>query len=57
MERIFSFVYLLGGAGTFIFLTFFDGYPYTWWNWVIALGSNAFLSGMWPIYWSVLHWI
>lgn len=26
-------VYIAGDIGTFIYITFLDGYPYNWWNW------------------------
>jgi hypothetical protein len=42
-------------ACTFAFLTFFDGYPYTWWNWIIVVPINAFLSEIWPAYWLILR--
>lgn len=47
--------YELGAWATFLFLTFFDGYQYTWWNWLIALPVNAFLGQIWPIYWLLLR--
>ncbi len=40
---------------TFVYLTLFDGYVYTWWNWLIVVPLNAILSTMWPIYWVVLR--
>jgi hypothetical protein len=43
-----------GAFSTFIYLTFFDGYEYTWWNWIIAIPINLFLAEIWPIYWLVL---
>lgn len=49
--------YGLGSMGTFVYLTLLDGYVYTWWNWPIALGVNAFLAGIWPIYWLILRWL
>lgn len=48
-------LYVAADAFTFIFLTFFDGYVYTWWNWLIAVPINIFLSTLWPIYWLVLR--
>ncbi len=48
-------VYIVGNIATFIKLTFFDGYQYTAWNWLIALPANEFLSFMWPLYWLVLR--
>jgi hypothetical protein len=44
-----------GSILTFAFLTFFAGYHYTWWNWVIAVPINAFLGEIWPIYWIILR--
>lgn len=57
MERILWAGYSLGTFATVFYLTFFDGYPYTWWNWVIAIPVNLFLGSMWPIYWGVLRWM
>ena len=49
--------YWIIDAGTFVYLTFFDGYVYTWWNWIIAIPVNIFLSTIWPFYWAILHWL
>lgn len=57
MHRIAIFGYLAVDAFTFIYLTFFDGYEYNGWNWIIVLPINVFLSQIWPIYWAVLHWL
>ncbi len=51
---IFIMVYLIGDTITFIYLIFFDGYIYNWWNWIIAVPINVFLSNIWPIYWLIL---
>jgi len=48
-------VYQAGALGTLVFLTFFDNYAYTWWNWVIAVPINIFLGEIWPIYWAILR--
>lgn len=56
MERL-LWPYLFIDAATFVYLTFFDGYIYNAWNWIIALPINAILASMWPIYWTILHWI
>lgn len=48
-------VYWVGHIATFGYLTFFDGFRYNWWNWIIALAINEFLSLIWPIYWIVLR--
>jgi hypothetical protein len=47
----------IGFLGTFIYLTFFDDVRWTWWNWLVILPANLFLSAIWPIYWPVLHWL
>lgn len=47
--------YAVAWQSTFVYLTFFDGYAYTWWNWPIALGANQILGAVWPIYWAVLR--
>lgn len=48
-------VWQIGSVATFVFLTFFDGYAYNWWNWLIALPTNFFLGEIWPIYWLLLR--
>lgn len=48
-------VYELAAFATFVTLTFFSGYSYTWWNWVIAVPINIFLAEIWPIYWLILR--
>jgi hypothetical protein len=45
----------LAGVATFVYLTFFDGYEYNWWNWVVALAVNGILAEIWPIYWFILR--
>lgn len=45
----------LASLATFVFLTFFDGYQYNWWNWLIAVPVNAILGEIWPIYWLILR--
>lgn len=47
--------YELPSIATFIYLTFFDGYPYNAWNWLIAVPVNVFLAQIWPIYWLILR--
>jgi len=56
-EKIIGNLYLAGFFGTFIYLTFFDGYIYNAWNWIIAIPLNLIVSGIFPIYWAILHWI
>lgn len=45
----------VGGLTTFVYLMFFDGYIYNWWNWLVALAVNGFLAEIWPIYWLILR--
>jgi len=47
--------YVLGNFVTFVKLTFFDGYVYNWWNWIIAIPLNEFLGLIWPIYWAIIR--
>lgn len=51
---ILAIIYKLGHVFTFVYLTFFDGYVYTWWNWIIAIPLNAFNATIWPIYWLIV---
>lgn len=44
-------IYSIGWVVTFVWLTFFDGYQYNAWNWLIALPLNAFSATIWPIHW------
>ena len=48
-------VWQLGSLFTFVKLTFFDDYIYTWWNWLVAIPVNALLGEIWPIYWLILR--
>ncbi len=49
-------LYLLIGVWTFVFQTFFEGFRYNWWNWIIKLPSNWVTGLLWPGYWLV-RWI
>ena len=55
MERALTFAYAAGFVGTVTYLTFFDGYVYNAWNWLIAIPVNLFLGAIWPFYWGALH--
>lgn len=48
-------VWQLGSLATAIYLLFFDGYTYNWWNWIIAIPLNLFLAEIWPIYWLLIR--
>lgn len=57
MAKLLMPIWMVGNIGTFVFLTFFDGYDYSWWNWIIAIAVNEFLAMIWPVYWGLLHWV
>jgi hypothetical protein len=48
-------LYGLVAFGTFAFLTFFDHYSYTAWNWLLVVPINFLLGAIWPIYWLILR--
>lgn len=47
--------YQLAAIATFAKLTFLDGYAYNWWNWILVIPINFFLSEIWPIYWLIIR--
>ena len=53
--KILMITYLIVDLTTFVYLTFFDDFPYNWWNWLIAVPINGFLAQIWPVYWLVLR--
>ena len=55
MQSTLFWIWQIGSVVTFAKLTFFDGYDYNWWNWLIAVPVNIFLGEIWPIYWIVLR--
>lgn len=55
MGKIAIIVWQLGALATFVYLTLFDDYEYTWWNWVIAVPVNIIMGEIWPIYWAILR--
>lgn len=56
-EDVLPAIYFAAAMATTLYLSFFDGYSYTWWNWLIAVPVNLFLGSIWPVYWGLLHWI
>ena len=48
-------VYQTISLATLVFLLFFDGFVYTWWNWIVAVPTSLFLSEIWPIYWLIIR--
>ena len=55
MQKLLLGLYISGDVATLLYLTFFDGYVSTWWNWIIVIPINFFLATIWPIYWVVLR--
>lgn len=55
MKLLVLLIWQIGSIVNFIYLTFFDGTDYNWWNWAIIIPVNAFLSEIWPIYWLILR--
>lgn len=47
--------WLVGDLATLIYLLFFDGTQYNWWNWLVIVPIDFFLATIWPIYWLVLR--
>jgi len=47
--------YFVGDLATFIYLVFFDGTQYNWWNWLITVPIDFFLATIWPLYWLVVR--
>ncbi len=57
MARSFPRLYLVVALASAIYLTFFDGYIYTSWNWLVAIPVNIILGTIWPLYWGILRWV
>lgn len=57
MKQLAIWAYWAINFATFVYLTFFAGYQYSVWNWLIAIPINTFLATIWPIYWGILHWL
>ena len=57
LQRVALAIFLIGDLATFVYLTFFNGYVYTWWNWIIVIPINIFLASIWPLYWPLLSWM
>lgn len=55
MRSLVLAAYVLGDLATLVYLIFFDGTKYTWWNWLIIVPVDVFLATIWPIYWAVLN--
>jgi len=49
--------YQLASLATFVFISFFDGYVYNWWNWIIAIPVTVVFAEIWPLYWAIIRWI
>lgn len=47
--------YVLGDLATLVYLVFFNGTKYNWWNWLVIIPLDFILAQIWPIYWLVLR--
>lgn len=48
-------IWQIGSVATFAKLSFFDGYIFNGWNWLIAIPVNIFLAEIWPVYWLIIR--
>lgn len=55
LKKVGLVLYFGGDIATMVYLIFFDGYSYTWWNWLIAVPVDFILGSLWPIYWVILR--
>lgn len=55
MNNALGVLFATGYVATFIYLTFFDDYAYTWWNWIVVVPLNAILASIWPVYWAIIY--
>lgn len=55
MKQLAWAVFWIGDLATFVYLTFFSGTDYNWWNWLLIVPLNFFLATIWPLYWLVLR--
>lgn len=55
IHAVFIITYIPGAFVTWVYLTFFDGYPYNWWNWILVLPINWCLAMIWPVYWAIIR--
>lgn len=49
------FTHLIASTLTQVYLLFFDGTVYTWWNWIIIIPIDLFLGEIWPLYWLIIR--
>ncbi len=51
------FFYFICDIATFIYLIKNDMHDFNFWNWIVIIPIDIFLSQIWPLYWGILHWI
>jgi hypothetical protein len=54
MKKLLFSAWIIGDIATLVYLLFFDGTQYNWWNWLVIVPADVFLATIWPIYWLVL---
>jgi hypothetical protein len=55
MSKALFGIWLAGDLATLVYLLFFDGTQYNWWNWLLIVPIDVFLATIWPIYWLILR--
>lgn len=54
LQKLGIAAWIIIDALTFVFLMVKDWPDISWWNWIIIVPINIFLSTIWPIYWLIL---
>ncbi len=57
MRKAAFWAYFSVDYATFIYLAFFSGWSTEWWHHFAWLLPQIFLAQLWPLYWSVIHWL
>jgi hypothetical protein len=55
VSTVLAILYELVAWATSVTLTFFDGYVYNAWNWLIVIPVNVLLGQLWPVHWLVIR--
>ena len=54
---LFGLAWGLASPATFIYLIVQDAPDFNAWNWIIIIPCDVILSGLWPLYWAIFHWL
>lgn len=55
MRLLFVIIYNAAALATFVHLMWVETAPTSWWQWIYLSLVNAYLSGLWPIFWLILR--